>query len=85
MPEVRAKSTVVGSDTALQAKGATSEPSYEALTQQIAYLMSAVTDQSKQNLSKSKECDDSKSSNGNGNYLYTKFQKPKRDKKGMKC
>ena len=81
VPEARAKSTVVGLDTASRAKGASSEPSYEALTQQIAYLMPAVTNQSNQNLGKSKECDDSKSSNGNGKYSYTKFQKPKRDKK----
>ena len=85
VPEVRATSAVVGSDMALQAMGASSEPLWEALTQQIAYLMSAVTNQTNQNLSKSKECNDSKSSNGNGKYLYTKFQKPKRDKKDMKC
>ena len=41
--EARAKSTVVGMDTTLQVKGTSSEPSYEVLTQQIAYLMSAVT------------------------------------------
>ena len=41
--EVRAKSTAVETDTDLQAKGASSEPSYEAITQQIAYLMSVVT------------------------------------------
>ena len=45
--EARAKSAVVGTDTALQVKGASSEPSYEALTQQIAYLMTAVTNQTK--------------------------------------
>ena len=32
--KARAKSTVVGMETALQAKGASSEPSNEALTQQ---------------------------------------------------
>ena len=36
-------------------------------------------------MSKSKECNGSKSSNGNGKCLYAKFQKPKRDKKDMKC
>ena len=75
----------MGSDTASQAKGASPGPSYEVLTQQIAYLMSAVTMQTNQNLSKSKECDGSKSSNGNGRYSYTKFQKSKRDKEDMKC
>ena len=32
VPEARAKSAVMGTDTASQAKGANSEPSYEALT-----------------------------------------------------
>ena len=41
--EAMAKSAVVG--TALQAKVASSDPSYEALIQQIAYLMSAITNQ----------------------------------------
>ena len=76
--EARAKSAVVGMDTALQAKGASFEPSYEALTQQIAYLMSTVTNQTDQNLSKNHGCNDSKSSNGNDKYSYNKFQKPKR-------
>ena len=53
--EARAKSTVVGTDTNLQVKGASSEPSYEALTQQIAYLMSAFTNQTPQNLNKNSE------------------------------
>ena len=85
VPEARAKSAVVGSDTASQVKGASSEPSYEALTQQIAYLMSAVTNQTNWNLSKSNVHNDSKPSNGNGKYSYTKLQKPKRDRKDMKC
>ena len=83
--EARAKSAVVGTDTASQAKEASSEPSYEAFTQQIAYLMSMVTNQTNKNLSKSNGCNDSKSSNGNGKYSYTKFQRSKTDKKGMKC
>ena len=61
--EARAKSTMVGIDTASQAKVASSDPSYEALTQQIAYLMSAVTNQTNQNLSKNNEHIGSKSSN----------------------
>ena len=79
--EPRAKSAVVGSDTASQEKGASSEPSHEALTQQIVYLMSTVTNQTNHNLSKSNEHHGSKSSDGNGKYSYTKFQKPKKDKK----
>ena len=43
MSEVRAKSAVVGTD--LQPKVASSDPPYEAITQQIAYLMSAITNQ----------------------------------------
>ena len=84
--EARAKSAVVGTDTASQVKGASSEPSFEALTQQIAYLISAVTNQTNQNLSKSNGCNDSKpSSNGNSKYLFTMFQNTKRDRKDMKC
>ena len=55
--EVRAKSTVVGTD--LQAKVASSDPPYKAHTQQIAYLMSAITNQ---NSSKNNECNGSKPS-----------------------
>ena len=47
--EARAKSTVVGIAPGLQAKVANSDQPYEAVTQQIAYLMSAITNQ---NLSK---------------------------------
>ena len=83
--KARAKSTVVVLDTVLQVKGASSESSYEALTQQIAYLMSDVTNHTNWNSSKSNRCKDSKANNGNGKYSYTKFQKPKRDRKDMKC
>ena len=41
VPEVRAKSAVVGTD--LQLKVASSDPPYEAITLQIAYLMSVIT------------------------------------------
>ena len=81
--EARAKSAVVGTDTASQAKVASSDPSYEVLTQQIAYLISAVTNQTYQNSSKNNGCNGSKSSNGNGKYSSTKSQRPKRE--GMKC
>ena len=50
--EARAKSTVVGAAAALPAEVASSDPPYEALMQQIAYLMSAITNQTNQNLSK---------------------------------
>ena len=52
VPEVRVKSTVIGTDTDSPAKGASSEPSYEAIMQQIAYLMSAVANQTSLNLNK---------------------------------
>ena len=85
MSVARAKFAVVGMDTISQAKVASSEPSYEALTQQIAYFMSTVTNQTNQNLSKSNGCNGPKSNNGNGKYSYTMFQKPNRGRKDMKC
>ena len=72
LSEMRAKSVVVGTDTDSQVKGASSEPSYEAITQQIAYLMSAVTYQTNQNLNKNGGHTGSKS-NGNGKYPSTTF------------
>ena len=82
--EVRAKSAVVGTETDSLAKGASSEPSYVAIMQQIAYLMSAVTNQTSLNLNKNGGCVGFKS-NGNGKYPSTTFQRPKRDKKNMTC
>ena len=72
--EARAKSSVVGTASAWQAKLARSYPPYEALTQQIAYLMSAITNQI---LSKNNGCNSSKPSSGNGKYSSTKFQRSK--------
>ena len=60
--EARAKSAVVETETAFQVKVASSDPSYETLTQQIAYLMSAVTNQTNQNSGKNNGCNGSKSS-----------------------
>ena len=80
MSDARAKSTVVGTD--LQAKMASSDPPYEALTQQIPYLMSAITNQ---NSRKHNEHNGSKLSNGNVKFSSTKFQRPKWDRKDMKC
>ena len=78
MSEVRAKSAVVGADTDSPEKGASSEPSYEVLTQQIAYLMSAVANQTNPNLNKNIGCTGFKS-NGNGKYPSTMYQQPKKD------
>ena len=82
--EVRAKSTVVGTDTDSQVKGASSEPSYEAIMKQIAYLMSTVTDQTNQILNNNGGYTGFKS-NGNGKYPFTTFQRPKKDKENMTC
>ena len=47
--------------------------------------MSAVTNQTNQNLSKNNGHNGYKSSNGNIKYSSTKFQIPKKDRKDMKC
>ena len=78
--EVRAKSTIMGVDTDSQVREASSKPSYEAIMQQIAYLMSAVTNQTNPNLNKNGGCTGFKS-NGNGKYPSPTFQRPKKDKR----
>ena len=80
VPKARAKSAIV--ETELQSKATRSDLPYEAITQQIAYLMSAITNH---NLSKNNECSISKQSNGNGKFSKTKFQRSKKDRKDMKC
>ena len=65
--EVRAKSTVLGADTDSQVTGVSSEPSNEVIMQQIAYLISAVTNQTNLNLNKNGRLAGLKS-NGNGKY-----------------
>ena len=82
--EVRAKSTVVGVDTDSAEKKASSEPSYEVIMQQIAYLMSAVANQTNSNLNKYGGHTGFKS-NGNGKYPSTMYQHPKKDQKNMTC
>ena len=80
--KARAKSAVVGTASAPQVKVASSDPQYEVFTEQIAYLMSAITNQ---NLSKNNGHNGSRSNNGNGKYSSTKFQRSKKDRKDMKC
>ena len=80
VPKARAKSAVVATES--QAKAASSDPPYEAITQQIAYLMSVIT---KHNSSKNNECNGSKQSNGNGKFSNTEFHRSKKDRKDMKC
>ena len=82
--EIRAKATVVGTDTDLQVNGASSEPLYEAITQELVYLMSAVTNQNNPSVNKNGECTGFKP-NGNGKYPSTTFQRPKKDIKNMTC
>ena len=54
--EVRAKSAVVGVGTDSSEEKGGSETLYEAITQQIAYLMSAVANQTNPNLTKTSGC-----------------------------
>ena len=82
--EVRAKSAVIGADTDSLETKASSEPSYEAIMQQIAYLMSAIANQTNLNLTKTSEHPEFKT-NGNGKYSSNTFQRPKCDIKNMTC
>ena len=54
--EVRAKSMVEGADMDLTEKKASSEPSHEAITQYIAYLMFAIANQTSPNPTESSGC-----------------------------
>ena len=69
-----------------QVNVASSDLPYEALTQQIAFLMSTITNQ---NASKNNDCNGSKQSNGNGKFpntnSSTKFQRSEKDRKDIKC
>ena len=70
--EARAKSAMVKLDT--QPKLASSEPSYESITQQIACLMSAITN-------KNADTNGQKGprhNNGGGKLTITKSQRPKK-------
>ena len=48
VPEIRSKSFVVEIDS--KTEGTTFDPSYEVITQQIAYLMSIITNQNNQGI-----------------------------------
>ena len=82
--EGRAKSAIVGANTDLAETKASSDLSFEAITQQMAYLMSAVTNHASPNLTKSSGCLGFKH-NGAGKYSPNTFQRPKCDKKNMTC
>ena len=77
--EVRAKSAVVELDT--QPKATSSESSYEAIIQQIAYLMSTITNQNASNNGQN----GSRCNNGNGKFPNTKTPRSKKDQKDMLC
>ena len=80
----RAKSAIVEANTDLAEAKASSEPSYEAITQQIAYLMSTVANQVNPEQTKTSECPEFKP-NGNNKYSSNTFQRPKHDRKNMTC
>ena len=82
--KVRVKSAVVGADVDSSEKGASSEPLYEMIMQQIAYLMSAMANQTNSNPNKNGRHTGFKS-NGNGKYPSSMFQRPKWDRKNMTC
>ena len=75
----RAKSAVVELDT--QPNANSSEPPYEAIIQQIVYLMFAITNQNANNNGPN----GMRHNNGNGKFPNTKTQRPKRDQKDMLC
>ena len=77
VPEARAKSAVVKLET--QPKVASSDQLYEAITQQIMYLISAITNQNANN----DRQNGPRCNNGGGN--ITKTQRPKKDRKDMIC
>ena len=78
--KARAKSAVV--ETNSQSKVAMSDPSYEAINQQIAYIMSAITNQS---TNKTNGQNGPKQNNGDRKFSDVKTQKFKKDRKDMKC
>ena len=57
--EVRVKSAVIGADVDSSEKGASSEPLFEVIMQQITYLMCAVANQTIPNLNKMVDAQDS--------------------------
>ena len=74
----KAKSAIVGTDTNLAEAKTNSEPSYEAITQQIAYLMSALANQIKPEPTKPSGYPGFKSNETN-KYSSNTFHRPKCD------
>ena len=82
--ECRVKSTKVGTNTDLAEVKTSSELSYQAITQQIAYLISAVANQGKPELTKPSGCLGFKPNEIN-KYSSNTFPRPKYDRKNMTC
>ena len=82
--EVRTKSALVGADTDSPEKKVSSEPLYKVITQQIAYLISAVANQTNLNQTTTSGCTGLKPIE-NGKYPSTTFQRPKCDRKNITC
>ena len=78
--EARAKSAIAGTDS--QSKMVNPDPSCETITQQIAYLISVITNQNMNNI---KGQNGPKQNNSDGKRSGSKTQKFKRDKKDVKC
>ena len=81
--KVRAKSAVADLDS--QSKIASFDPPYEVITQQIAYLMSAVTNQNAKNNNNNNGQNGPRHNKGNEKFLNTKTQRPKKTRKDMTC
>ena len=82
--EGRAKSAIVGTNTDLAEAKVRSEPSYEAIIQQIAHLMSVVANQVNPELTKPSGHPGLKP-NGNNKYSSNTFWRLKCDRKNMTC
>ena len=78
--EGRAKSAIVGANTDLVEAKASSEPSYKAITQHIAYLISAVAIQVNPEQTKTSGCPGFKP-NGKNKYSSNTFHRSKYDRK----
>ena len=80
----RVKSALVGANIDLAEAKASSEPSYETITQQIAHLMSGVANQVNPEQTKTSGHPGFKP-NGNNKYSSNTFQRLKHDRKNMTC
>ena len=81
VPEARAKSSVV--DIYSKSKAASSDPPYEVITQQITYLMSAITNQNPNKNIMGKMAQSI--TMGMAKTTNTKSQRPKKNRKDMTC